>query len=262
MVQQRAIRAALAGACLSLLPALSGAQGVPLPPPGVAGQVLFSNPPVGLQVTTFGTFPLSQPTGSLQFTALGTPSPLLAADATMVPFFFGSSSGTLVYQMEVLGPAGDVPVSVAVSGGVSGSSELSSEDPFAGFAMTALWRFESVGGTPIVAEEGISTPALTGSFSQSFGETHELMLTANQAYKVTMLVNVGARGGSASAFIDPLFSFGAGVGDEYSFLFSEGIGNGPLPVPEPHTWLLLGAGLLATWSMSRARTGRHAATRA
>jgi len=117
--------------------------------------VLFSNPPVGIQVTTFGTFPLSGATGDLQFTAAGTPSPFLSADATMVPFFFGSSSGILAYQMEVLGPAGDVPVSITVAGGVSGSSELSSGDPFAGFAMTALWRFETLGGVPLVAEEGI-----------------------------------------------------------------------------------------------------------
>ena len=227
-------------------------------PPGVAGQVLFSNPPVGIQVTTFGTFPLSQPTGSLKLTAVAAPSPLLSADATMVPFFFGSASGTLVYQMEVVGPAGDVPVTIAVSGGVNGSSDSLSGDTFAGFAMTALWRFETVGGTPVVAEEGISTPALTGSFSDSFANAHELMLAANQVYTVTMLVNAGARGGSASAFIDPIFSFGPGVGPEYSFAFSEGIGNAALPVPEPEASLLLSAGLLAMWSLSRARRKRPA----
>lgn len=256
MSQQRALRAALASACLFLLPLVGSAQGVPLSPPGVAGQVLF-NTGVGLQISTFGTFPLDQPTGSLQFTAAGTPSPFLSADATMVPFFFGSASGILVYQMEVVGPDADVPVSLTVAGGVSGSSELSSGDDFAGFAMKATWQFESIGGPPLFATDGITTPALTGSFSQSFGGTYDFMLTANQAYKVTMVVIAGARGGSASAFVDPVFSFGPGVGEEYSFLFSDGIGNIPLaPVPEPESGLLLGAGLLAMWAASRSRSRR------
>ena len=270
MTQRRAIRAALASACVFLCPGVAGAQAVPLEEAHVAGQVLIANPGVGLQITTFGTFPLGGPQGDLLFTAAGTPAPFLSAEATMAPFFFGSSSGILAYQMQVVGPAGDVPVSISFAGGVSGTSELLGEDTFAGFAMTALWRFATTSGVPLFAEEGISTPFLTGAFSQSFGGTHDLVLTANQAYVVTLLVNVGARGGSASAFIDPIFSFGPGVGAEYSFLFSEGIGNGPVAVPEPQTYLLLGAGLLLMRALSRvqrargdaggrARSGLHAA---
>jgi hypothetical protein len=251
MSHQRQIRAVLMGACVCLLLGIGSVQATALAPAGVVGQVLFSNPPVGIQVGTFGNFPLSAPTGSLQFTASGTPAPLLSADATMVPFFFGRASGTLVYQMEVLGPAGDVPVSITASGGVSGASQLLSGDTFAGFAMTSLWRFETTGGIPIIAEEGINTPSLTGSFSQSFGQTHELMLTANQVYKVTMIVSAGARAGSASAFIDPIFSFGSSVGPDYSFNFSDGIGSAP--IPEPRTCLLLSAGLLVVLALSRGK---------
>jgi hypothetical protein len=251
MCHQRQLRAVLAGTCVVLSLGMGSAQATPLAPAGVAGQLLFSNPPAGTQVSTFGTFPLSGPNGSLQFTASGTPVPLLSASATMVPFFFGSSSGTLVYQMEVLGPAGDVPVSVTASGGVSGASQLSSGDMFAGFAMTSVWRFETISGVPIVPEEGIRTPALTGSFSQSFAEVHDLMLAANQVYRVTMLVNVGARAGSATAFIDPVFSFGPSAGQAYSFNFSDGIGNAP--IPEPKTYLLLSAGLLVLLALSRRR---------
>jgi hypothetical protein len=38
----------------------------------------------------------------------------------------------------------------------------------------------------------------------------------------------------ATAFVDPVFSFGPGVGSEYSLVFSEGFGNSA-PVPEPST---------------------------
>ena len=257
MSQQRVIRAALAGACVFLFLGMGNARAQALEPAGVAGQVLFSNPPVGIQVNSFGTFPLSQPTGSLQLTVSGTPSPFLAADATMVPFFFGSSSGTLVYQMQVVGPAGDVPVSITASGGVSGTSELSSGDTFAGFSMKAVWSFQTISGVPLIVEEGIATPALTGSFSESFHETHDLMLTANQVYKVTMTVLVGARGGSAHAFVDPIFSFGPGIGEEYSFFFSAGIGN-VAPVPEPETYLLMSVGLLVMLALSRRKARRTA----
>jgi hypothetical protein len=250
MGQRRRIRAVIAGTGASLCLGLASAQAA-LAPALVAGQVQFSNPPVGLQVTTFGTFPLSQPTGSLQFTAAGDPAPFLAADAAMDLFFFGRASGSLLYEMQVLGPAGPVAVSITVAGGVAGDSDLSGNDLFAGFAMKSTWSFETTSGVPLIPEEGISTPGLTGSFSQSFGETHALMLDANQVYRVRMTADAGARGGSASAFIDPIFSFGAGVGPEYSFEFSAGIAN----VPEPAPSALLAAGIaglcLRRWRATR-----------
>jgi hypothetical protein len=51
---------------------------------------------------------------------------------------------------------------------------------------------------------------------------------------------------SATAIVDPVFSFAPGVDPGYSFQFSEGIGNsrGPSPVPEPGSVLLLTGGLI------------------
>lgn len=239
MGQRRWTRAVIAGTGAILWLGLAGAQAAALAPAAVAGQVLFSNPPVGIQVTTFGVFPLSQPTGALQFTAAGEPAPFLSADAAMDLFFFGRASGTLLYEMQVLGPGGPVAVSITVAGAVAGDSDLSGNDPFAGFAMKSVWSFETIGGVPVIPEQGIVTPSLTGSFSQSFGGTHELMIEANQVYRVRMTADASARGGSAAAFIDPVFSFAPGVGPGYSFEFSQGIGN----VPEPASLALFGAGL-------------------
>jgi hypothetical protein len=251
MSQRQFVRATLAGVCVVPFLGLGIAQSAPLGPAVVAGQVAFSNPPSGIQVGTFGTFPLSGPNGSLQFTAAGTPSPFLSADAVMAPFFFGRASGTLLYEMQVLGPAGEVPVLIAVSGSVAGTSSLSSGDDFAGFAMKSTWSFETISAVPVIPEQGITTPSLTGVFSQSFGETHALMLTANQVYRVRMTADAGARAATAMAFIDPIFSFGAGVGPEYSFEFSEGIAN----VPEPASIALWGAGLVFI-GLCRARPRR------
>lgn len=235
--QQEAIRRARYAfmmGCALLFLGNGSTWAAPLAPASVGGQLLFANPAEGVNITTFGTFSLSRATGSLEFTAAGTPTPSLAAQASMVPFFFGRASGSLTYQMEILGPDGDIPVSITASGAVSGSSADVSVDQFAGFAMKSVWSFAALNASPLIQEEGIVTPALTGSFSQSWSETHDLLLTANRTYTITMVADAGARAGAASAFVDPIFSFGPNVDTSlYDFSFSEGIGNSPSAVPAP-----------------------------
>jgi len=221
-----------------------------LDPALVSGSVFFDfSPPDRLNFNTFGTHPLTGPGGSVSFSALAQPGPYLSGEVSVSQGFTGRSSGTLLYALQVLGLAGDVSVLVDVFGRASASSTTT--DPFAGFAMKAQWRLEDVTlGLQPVFEEGINTPALQGSFDDSFGHTVELELTAGHLYRVTLVADAFAAAGStgvgafASAFIDPAFRFGPGVGSEYSIVLSEGIGN-VAPVPEPSAVVLAAAGIVA-----------------
>jgi hypothetical protein len=121
--------------------------------------------------------------------------------------------------------------------------------------MKSVWSLEALNLGLLISDEGIITPALTGSFSQTWGETHDLMLTTNSVYRVTMIADAGARGGSATAFVDPVFSFGPGVDPtQYAFQFSEGIGNSPpLAVPEPGGAAMMMLGLAALIAVTKSR---------
>lgn len=232
-------------------------QGVPaafaaLPPAGVVGKVSFNilEPPP-IDVGDFGSYSLSGPVGDLQLDVGATPSPFVSADAQITPFFFGRANAIVQYSVQVTGPTPSVIVRVAVAGGVAGSSSPGgpSGDAFHGFAMKSQWSLEDPASATVFSE-GIVTPALQGSFSDSFSHVVELELAVNAVYRVTLIADAGARSGSASAFIDPVFSFAPDAGDGYSFLFSEGIGNSP-PVPEPASFFLLAAGLLTLAAVRR-----------
>jgi len=229
-----------------LLAGLSSAQAA-LAPTGVSGQVSFNHiPPTPVQVTGFGKFGLVEsPFGSVQFTVAGTPRPSLLGEVFVFSGVTGRSVGQLIYQVQIVGPDGLVPVFVDVAGHVGGSSTLG--DPFAGFAMKARWDLEdqTLGLQPVFGE-GIESGTLAGSFSDGFNHRVPLTLTANHVYRVTLTADAFAAASSghdagASAFIDPVFSFAAGAGTAYTFAFSEGIGNAP--VPEPQAWLLMCVGL-------------------
>lgn len=250
------LSASLRVAAALLLAAAGTAQADTLAPAGVAGTVSFNlQPPAGLNITGFGDFPLSGPGGLVQLSAAAMPSPFLRAQVDVGPNFTGRSSAQLIYQMQVVGPAQNVGVHVAVAGSASGSSNTT--DLFSGFAMKAQWRLEDVTlGLAPVFSEGIDSGALQGSFNQSFGHVVDLTLVGSHIYRVTLVADAFAAAvtgpsASASAYIDPVFSFAAGVGQEYSFQFSEGIGNAP--VPEPSALLLLAAGLAVLgWRRQRA----------
>ncbi|MBS1825041.1 MAG: PEP-CTERM sorting domain-containing protein [Acidobacteria bacterium] len=246
----------MVGVCACLLLGVGGGQASVLSPALVGGSIFFNlSPPPRVNFTTFGTHSLTGPGGLVQFTATPQPAPSLLAEVTAEAGLFNRSTGSLIYQMEVLGPGGSVAVSVQAAGSASASSPVG--NPFSGFALKALWRFEDLStASLLVNDEGINTPALTGSFSESFAKTYDMMLTVGHVYRVTLVADVGAGPGSSgkasgTAFIDPIFTFGPGVGPEFSFNLSDGIGNSG--VPEPGTLGLMVAGALGigVWRMRR-----------
>lgn len=237
------------------------AASAPLPPAGVVGTVSFNilEPPP-IDVGDFGSYSLGGPIGELQLDVGATPSPFVSASGETVPFFFGRSSALVQYSVQITGPTPSVMVHVAVAGGVAGSSSPGGppDDTFHGFALKSQWFLQDPSSATLFSE-GIVTPALQGSFSDSFSHVVELEMAVNTLYRVTLIADVGVRSGSASAFIDPVFSFAPDAGEGYSFLFSEGIGNSP-PVPEPASFVLLAAGLLALAAVRRrARVGVRSA---
>jgi hypothetical protein len=245
---------------------VSAAIAAPLDPPHLAIDVLFNlDPPGRISTNRFGTTTLADPAfGVVSFTASGTPSPSLAAVAAVgpspIPSIFGSASGFLEYGVEIVGPAGLVPVLIDVSGRVSGAAPSG-----ASFAVESRWDLLD-SGSPLAGDD-IRSGQLTGTFSQNFARTASLSLAANHPYTVFMLVDAAGAAtlqgstATATAFVDPVFSFAAGVDPRsYTFVFSEGIGNA-LPsavVPEPGTLALLGAGLLAGCLPRRRRSLREA----
>lgn len=237
----------------------SAAEATPLPPYSVVGDLLFNtSPPDRIFPNDFGSFSLNG-SGAVSLVAAGVPSPSLLAEATvesdLVPSVFGRADALLTYAMEIVGPSAVVPIVIDVSGFASGFSDAGGS-----FAVETRWNLFD--GSVALAGDDIRSGQLSGRFSQGFNRTIDLMLASNQLYTVFMLADAAAAASiegsqaTARAFIDPIFSFGAGVDPQYAFVFSDGIGNtAPTAVPEPGTLALTSTSLLVAgcWRRRRAR---------
>ncbi|MBL8176062.1 MAG: PEP-CTERM sorting domain-containing protein [Bryobacterales bacterium] len=235
-----------------------GAAAAPLSPVAVSGSVFFNlEPPPRVDFLTFGVFPLAGPGGSLQFSATSGPSPQLLAEVNTNTGYYGRSVGTLSYYLQIVGPAGDVPVSLSMQGKALGNSITGSR--FASFAVGMLWWLHNeTTATPLIAREGIESGAIAGPYDQDFDPLYLLLLRAGDIYKVTLQVGAEAAAGSgasanASARLRPLFQLDAGP--EYSLLFSDGIGNAATPEPAALGLMSLGLGLAYLRRNSNSRVG-------
>ena len=190
----------------------------------------------------------------MAFRALGTPAPFLGGQISAAPFGFGRATATLIYELEILGPNGSVPVLIDVSGRVF--AHLGAD--LSGTALAqSNWAFEDVSLGPVFSD-ALDSGVQHDDFSQSFSHTVFVTVTANHIYGVTMSVDLEIGGGNAgangTAIIDPVFSFAPGVDPAYSFQFSDGIGNSSLPaIPEPSSVVLLSAGAITIGLLRRAR---------
>lgn len=252
-------RRLLARAAIPALAVLSPAVAMALPTPIVHGDAFFNLETTAHTIDTFGPLEHTLPThGTLRFTSSGTPSPTLTATADLDPVGTGSGtvSGFLRYTFEILGADcagtdGCVPVDVFAAGSVAGSAEPGF---FTGFESIARWSLRNTSEFILVGDDLHISGSGGESDSQGFSGTRSMMLRTNTEYRVVMEVLARAGGlepgahSMAEAFVDPLFSFGAGVDRSlYAFHFADGIGNGPPVggVPAPGGLALVALGLLA-----------------
>lgn len=244
-----------------------------LPDASVSGTVIF-NLGGRQDLASFGSIGLDDARfGSVAFGASAAPAPSLTAEAQIGPNdlgvpLFGRGAGFMTYYIEILGPAAVVPVVVEATG-----SATASASPGGSFAVVSQWQlFDSGSFSTVLAGDEIRSGQLTGSFGQEFSHSIELTLATNHLYPVVLLADAAAAATDlvskafATAFIDPVFSFGAGIDPAvFSFVFSAGIGNelpAPPPtgsVPEPGTLALLSAALLWVSRGLRRRRGGAAA---
>ena len=246
----------------ALLFALSATAAPALPPSRISGDLFFNfSPPARLQPTDFGTLSLSDSRfGSLSVSSTASPFPSVTANATIgiVPLasIFGRSVDVLIYSVEIVGPTGAVPVLIDVAGAASATATRG-----ASFAVESSWTLFDAAHQSLASDD-IRSGQLTGSFDESFNHTVSLSLNANQIYSVQLFADaasaatdLGSRA-SASAFVDPIFSFGRGVDlSSYAFNFSAGIGNArsTAAVAEPSSLVLLSTGGLALGLIRRRR---------
>lgn len=210
----------------------------------------FLNPPP-IEVVTFGEHQLSGPGGRLRVDSELFPSPYLHSSVVEIrDGWYARVAGTTTYEVVIVGPPGNVDVEIHAAGQVNGNA-LPPALGGGSFVLQAQWFLENpfTGAVIFADPENIQTPQISDVFFDSFDHKVSVNLPANQRIRVKLIADAGiANGvtnggiGSAYAFVDPVFSFGPSVGSEYSFVFSENVGN--LPIPEPTTYALMAAGLL------------------
>lgn len=256
--------AALLGALAAAAPA-SAQDALPaLPNAQLLGTLLFNLGPQR-EVVTFGPNSQTNPAwGTVALDMEGQPHPSVTASAQMANTNFGPlygrAVGLLGFFFAVDGPGTTATVHIDVAGSITASASVG-----ASFVVTSRWElWNEAGQVTLLATDEIGTPQMTGSTNQSFSHTVTRELDIGHVYYVRMLANAEAAAtnpgssASASAFIDPVFRIGGGLDPSlYTFGFSNGIGN--QPVPEPPALALLTLGLLALgWRQLASRNARRA----
>jgi hypothetical protein len=238
---------------LVLLAASQAQAALPvLPNPQASGTVFFNLGP-RTDSSTLGPISLTDPRwGTVALDMAGQPRAAVTASAQMTntnfSALYGRAVGTLGFFFAVDGPGPQVDVDIGIVGSVTASASNG-----ASFVVRATWElWNEAGQVTLLASNEISTPQMSGSFSDSFGGFVTRRLDIGHVYFVRMVANAEAAAtnpgtsASAFAFVDPVFSIGAGFDPSlYTFGLSAGIGNQPVPEPAAGALLALGLAVLA-----------------
>jgi hypothetical protein len=192
-------------------------------------------------------------------------------------------SGNLTYYFEIGGPTSSVAVNAKAVAAYT-TSALPSGGLASGVINFNVTQLDTFGDpiSPDVIRDTTGSIAAgsyhnpTAATSGGFTENGTYNLLTNTIYRVAMqviaqvsIVNTGssdpaATGGSASilASLDPTFAIASGVAnaDQYSFVFSDGIGNASppvsnTPVPAALPLFVSGLGLFGLFGVRRNRRG-------
>ena len=237
--------------------------------------------------------------GAASGAVTGLPSPMVTASASgstvvgAVPPGYesyidngGGYTALLTYSFEVLGPTATVGLQVK-SLAQYATTALTHGMRVDAFIQTGITQMDAGGGVvanlmsdtstldvntenavPIVLGSSDMTGSIGTGFAGGYNEQGVFTFQTYTRYDVGLQVRIDAYvngfGGAAgiSASVDPIFAVAPGVANagDYSFLFSDGIGNTPLDagggVPEPSVWalVLLGFGGLGA-ALRRRRRG-------
>jgi hypothetical protein len=191
-------------------------------------------------LTAPGTITVNAPgtsleTGQLTYGTLGPSISVSATSSALTSSWVRGSSraqGILDYFVEIVGPAGNVPVNIAVSGGVSASNTFYQglvAGTQAGVSMMVSQSGPAQYGTLVACATDPNDPPSGCLGQQSFSGTYSFSFAANTpiavelnalawTYSVTYV-------GTYSAYIDPIFSIDPGFANAgaYTILISPGI---------------------------------------
>jgi hypothetical protein len=224
----------------------------------------------------------SDGTASVSYSLTGSGGPSVTAFSATADAG-ANTFGDLTYQILVNGPGNTAQVDVSyllnVGGNFTqplGNDEAALLNTGATFAVGPYTiadteiHVNASGGSienalpPSVTDTSVNAgySSKTGSWSGTLPGPQTITLTTGIAYNVVLRIQANCTGqgtGSSvvscntSASVDPTFAIDPGQlnSGEYSLLFSPGVGNGS-SAPEPGTLLLLGPGLIALASLSKA----------